>query len=113
MNDSIRQWWKYHEGWFAVGLLSIGVFGAGWTAGVVALRADVEKQVVRLQDSHRETLDAKDALIARLANTTAAAAEKSNAAVATVVAAADKLDAAADKADKAAGQTAKSLKGLK
>jgi len=113
MNDAVRQWWRHTEGWIALAVLSIGMFGIGWSLGVVS-------QVDALQTAHRETLEAKDKLIERLAASAAtasaaasAATESSAAAVSAASDAAAQMSAAAEKADAAAGKTTKNLKGLK
>lgn len=106
MNDAVRTWWRHYEGLIGLSVLSLGMFGIGWALGVIT-------QADQIQSAHRETLDAKDKLIERLAASAATATENSAAAVTAASDAAAQMKDAAEKADAAAGKTQKNLKGLK
>lgn len=95
----VGDWWKWHEGWVAVGFVAISCFSFGYVCASAAGAIDHRNDVRNLSDAYRSALESKDQVIAQLARS---AADTSKAAVTAAVTAGTAADTAATAADTAA-----------
>lgn len=66
--EAARRWWPVVKGWSAVAIFAGGMFAAGWSLGVLTVQHRADLAI-------GDAMAAKDALIAKLAGTTATASD--------------------------------------